>query len=242
MPTRKPSSQQSPRRPGKSAAGKAAKPPSSRAPTPSAVAAESASATAPTREPIATAPATSSTIEATSSKTPSGQITAGVPGYTNVQVIEVGELPAVNLIVREGQEVRSPALDLARVDAYVDRAQPIHKYSLPRVVSQGVKAGTRVAKGSVVDLTLAPPTDVSLGLIKNSHQDLEAWTVPQIAFALQQHRTLLDRKATAAELTPQEKEQVISTFVQYEITIDEQEPGFTFDNLYQAMQGARAFT
>ncbi|HYI01422.1 hypothetical protein [Hyalangium sp.] len=233
MATRKPSSQQPPRRPAKRTTGTTAKPSPSSASASSEAAVESPSAPALTASP---------TREATSSKSPTGQITAGVPGYTNVQVIEVGELPAVNMIVREGQEVRSPALNLARVDAYIDRAQPINKYELPRVIGQSVKSGIRVAKGSVVDLTLAPPNDVTLGLIKDAHLDLEAWKVPQIAFAVQQNQTILDRKPTAAELTPQEREQVIGSFVQYGITIDDEQPGLTFDNLYQVLQGARAFT
>jgi hypothetical protein len=236
MATRKPSSQQPPRRPAKRPTGTAAKPPPSIASASSEATAESPSAPALTASPTLEATSTTST------KYSSGQITAGVPGYTNVQVIEVGELPAVNMIVREGQEVRSPALNLARVDAYIDRAQPINKYELPRVIGQSVKSGIRVAKGSVVDLTLAPPNDVTLGLIKDAHLDLEAWKVPQIAFAVQQNQTILDRKPTAAELTPQEREQVIGSFVQYGITIDDEQPGLTFDNLYQVLQGARAFT
>ncbi|WP_164018115.1 hypothetical protein [Pyxidicoccus trucidator] len=156
--------------------------------------------------------------------------------------VEVGSKAAETVIVRDGVEVRSPSLNLTRVEAYVERLKPVVAFSTPRVVQQSVKPGTRVAKGTVVDLVLVPPTNIELGLVDRAHTAFVHRTVDQVAPIVAQARDILERKQTAAELNDNERQLMYSIFSQAEIEVNDEEPALSLDAAYRVLQGAKAYS
>lgn len=208
-----------------------------------------------TQTPTTTAPATESqagALSATMSTAPAMATMATSPtlalstqqlaALNLAGAIEVGTRPMENIIVREGVEVKSPALSLTRVEAFVERLQPIIPFNTPRVVQQSVKPGSRVAKGATVDLVLVPPTYINLGLVENSHTAFQNMTVQAAAPIVQSARTLLDRRASAADLTSAEREQFQGILAQNNIPVDDQEPATSLDAAFRTLQGAKAYS
>ena len=91
--------------------------------------------------------------------------------FVNPQV-EVGAETVVPTIVRAGEEVKPPPLNAARVQDLVTRLGPFARISVPRAVSQSIPPGTRVQKGTPIDVTLVPVSDINLGLLDQVHPDL----------------------------------------------------------------------
>jgi hypothetical protein len=183
-----------------------------------------------------TADATAATL-ATTTATRTALYSANLAG-----AIEVGSKAAETVIVRNGVEVKAPSLNLPRVDAYVERLRPVVPFITPRVVQQSVKPGTRVAKGTVVDLVLVPPNNIELGLVDRAHTAFLHRTVDQVAPLVEQARPILDRKATAAELSDAERQQLYQLFSSAEIEVNDEEPTLSLDAAYRVLQGAKAYS
>jgi hypothetical protein len=182
-------------------------------------------------------PARTDAAAATTGTRATATYTANVTG-----AIEVGSKAAEMVIVRDGVEVTSPQLNLSRVDAFVERLKPVIPFSTPRVVQQSVKPGTRVAKGTVVDLVLVPPTTIELGLVDKAHVAFQHRTVDEVAPLVEQARSILERKPTAADLNDQERAQMYSIFFQADITVNDQDPTMSLDAAYRVLQGAKAYS
>ncbi|QSQ26050.1 hypothetical protein JY651_14475 [Pyxidicoccus parkwayensis] len=189
---------------------------------------------------IATSPlATATDTKATATTTPTRTATynANLAG-----AIEVGSKAAEMVIVRDGVEITAPQLNLSRVDAYVERLKPVVAFSTPRVVQQSVKPGTRVAKGTVVDLVLVPPTNIELGLVDKAHVGFQHRTVDQVAPYVEQARSILERRATAADLTDNERAQMYGILQQADIVLNDADPTTSLDAAYRVLQGAKAYS
>lgn len=156
--------------------------------------------------------------------------------------IEVGTRPAESVIVRDGIEVKAPALSRTRVEAFVERLQPIVAFNTPRVVQQSVAPGTRVAKGSTVDLALVAPQHIRLNLLENSHTSFQNMTVQAAAPIVQSAKAILDRRATAAEMTTEERSQLQGLLAQNNIPVDDQNPATSMDAAFRTLQGAKAYS
>lgn len=194
----------------------------------------------PTTESLLAQPvtvdATAATL-ATTTATRTAVYSANLAG-----AIEVGSKAAETVIVRNGVEVKAPSLNLPRVDAYVERLKPVVPFITPRVVQQSVKPGTRVAKGTVVDLVLVPPNNIELGLVDRAHTAFLHRTVDQVAPLVERARTILDRKPTAAELSDAERQQMYQIFSSAEIEVNDQDPTLSLDAAYRVLQGAKAYS
>ncbi len=156
--------------------------------------------------------------------------------------IEVGSRPAEAVIVRDGIEVKAPALSRTRVQAFDDRLQPIVAYNTPRVVQQSVAPGTRVAKGSTVDLALVAPQHIRLNLLENSHTSFQNMTVLTATPIVQSAKAILDRRATAADMTTEERSQLQGILAQNNIPVDDQNPATSMDAAFRTLQGAKAYS
>src|SRR5262249_24295047 len=89
-----------------------------------------------------------------------------------VEFIDLSEKPAKAKIVRQGFDVPQVALDVKKVDQFIGDLTQIPTKDLPRVGSQAIPSGTKVAKGTVVDLVLAPRSKTPFNIFQNFHADL----------------------------------------------------------------------
>src|SRR5215475_11003500 len=74
--------------------------------------------------------------------------------------VDVGDKTVVPTVVRDGQEVQPPPLNPAKVGDLLTRLQPITRINIPRIMSQSIPPGTRVQKGTPVDIVLLPVSDI----------------------------------------------------------------------------------
>lgn len=179
----------------------------------------------------------------TTSQTSSGGVSY-VPSETSLP-IEVGDKPLDNVIIRDGIEIVTPELDFKKADAYIDGLAPIVATQVPRVLSQSVPTGTRVLKGTAVDLVLVPPYDVELGVIKDAHADMVHYTVPQVQPVLEHPSVapIVEQFAKSSDLNADQRQMVTNVMTEYlGVTIDDGIQGKSFDAAYRMLRGAKAYT
>ena len=156
--------------------------------------------------------------------------------------IEVGEAAPKKVIVRNGNEVTAPAVNLSKVDAFVDKLVPAGRFDLPRVLSQSVAVGTTVAKGTAVDLVLVPPAKVDLGLFDHVHIDLQTRTIADVAPLLDDLAVaqILNKYEDPGAVSPADKELLTGKLANAQITINDQ-AGRSFGDAFISLKGAQAF-
>src|SRR5688500_13800564 len=122
------------------------------------------------------------------------------PRLFTERIIDVSDKPVVSRVIREGVEVVAPAVDPRKVDDLVGRLKLPPRTSIPRVVGQSVPAGTRVARGSVVDLTFIRPEHIEVGVLAEVHADMKTKMVSEVVAKLADPEVLriLNTRETAA--------------------------------------------
>jgi hypothetical protein len=189
--------------------------------------------------------------------TPAGGITkagaeAGVPSLAGgsalalakVQnvVVDVGAATVVPTVVRAGEEVKSPQLNTDKVSDLVTRLVPITRIKVPRVVSQSIPAGTRIPKGTPVDLVLVPVSDIDFSLLTTVHDDLKAKSIESVLPLLSDPAVEpILKKDSVANLTDAEKATLTSKLAPIGVTVDNTVAGKSLDLAFQSLQSAKAF-
>src|SRR5712692_10150077 len=103
----------------------------------------------------------------------SGQIApAAIAPRFNLAFIDVTQDAPPPRIVRDGKAVAPPAFNPALVDDLVSHSVPLVRTQVPVAVSQSIPAGTRVAKGTPIDLVLMPVTQIPFTVFTQFHADL----------------------------------------------------------------------
>jgi hypothetical protein len=87
--------------------------------------------------------------------------------------VEVAPKPASAKVVREGFQVPIVALNAQAASFFLDNLPVVLPRQTPRVVSQSIAAGLRATAGTVVDLVLAPVSDIPFGIFDGVHRDLK---------------------------------------------------------------------
>lgn len=97
-----------------------------------------------------------------------------------LKVIDVSDQPLKSNVVRKGKLVPSVELDPRIVDAVISPDVIVQPGESPRVVSQSIPPGTKVARGASVDLVLAPRTRIPGGIFRGGHAGFMALNVQDI--------------------------------------------------------------
>jgi hypothetical protein len=160
-------------------------------------------------------------------------------GGGNLEVSEVASRPQV---LREGRLVRAITVDHARAEDMLRDLRVIPRPSLPRVVTQGVPAGTLVKLGSTVDLTLVRPTDIRFDLFGVVHAGFANKTVAQVLTAQPPAvTTILGAKEQAADLTPAERTAVAAFLDAQGVATAGGTGVSSFESVYNLMQDIQVF-
>jgi len=160
------------------------------------------------------------------------------------RVIEIGEEPVKSTIVRHGTVVATPAIDILKVDALIDKLVPLEPENSPRVVRQSVRPGTRVPKGTAIDLVLAPPKDLNIGIIAEAHQDLTARPMTAVTAVVNNPAVLaiLDKYDDSAKITDADKAALTQAAAPLDISVEnDPQSKRSAGALFNALKGARAF-
>ena len=159
-----------------------------------------------------------------------------------IQKVEVGTQPVVPTIVRGGQEVMAPPLNVGKVDDLIGRLVPIVRTAVPRAVSQSIAPGTMVAKGTPIDVVFVPVSDIDFSLFDNVHDGLKNLSVesvlpivadPAVASILQ--------KGAASDLTDADKQTLVAKVQPLGVTVNDTVTSESTATLFDSLKNARAF-
>ncbi|MEO8370926.1 MAG: hypothetical protein ABI806_17215 [Candidatus Solibacter sp.] len=160
-----------------------------------------------------------------------------------VQLIDLSDKPAKAMVVRQGFEVPGIKTDQKRVDQIIGALVNVPTLDLPRVVSQGIPAGTKVTAGTVVDLILAPRKKIPFDIIDAVHMDLTGrdLTTMDTLFADQSAKKTLQTYENASDVPAAEKSHLILALGGVNVGVDDANPGKTFEKAFDAARGALAY-
>src|SRR5262249_27396296 len=156
--------------------------------------------------------------------------------------IEVGDKTVRSPVLRDGLEVKAPVLSPDRVFDFVDKLPPVSRFTIPRVLTQGIAAGVKVARGTVVDVTMVPATAIKVGLLEQSHVALRDRTVASVANVINDDlATVLAAHETSATLADADRTKVQTAFTQLQITTDEKQADKSFETAFQTLRDVHVF-
>jgi hypothetical protein len=161
----------------------------------------------------------------------------------NVEFVDLSQTSAKAKIVRQGFDVPDVKLDPKKVDQFVGDLTQVPPKDLPRVISQAVPAGTKVAAGTVVDLVLAPRSKIPFNVFDGVHMDLAAKNLDAIdgLFADPAAKKTLLTYAAPEDVPEAEKAQLKTALQAVGVTVDETNPNRTFAKAFNSARGGIAF-
>lgn len=159
-------------------------------------------------------------------------------------VLEVSAAPAKAKVVREGYQVPPVGLNKQAADFFIDNLRPLDPKQTPRVVTQSIPAGTKVTRGTTVDLVLAPPSDIPFDIFDNVHKDLKQRSVSDLVDTMLQNTTVrqtLLKYDKPEDVPTADKALLQAEFNKVQVTIDEAQPDTGFAAAFNSARGALAF-
>jgi hypothetical protein len=160
-----------------------------------------------------------------------------------VEFVDLSGEPTKAKIVRQGFDVPAVRINDKLLEQFVGDLTQIPTKELPRVVSQAIAAGTKVAAGTVVDLVLAPRTKIPFEVLERPHKDLKGKMFDAIDALYADNvakKTLLSY--AAADQVPQaEKAALTQAFQKVGINVDDADANASFDRAFESAQSGLAF-
>lgn len=170
-----------------------------------------------------------SSIEGTSRRQPEREV-----------FFELGEPKKKANITREGIDI--PAIEVQEdrfTDFFADKPRVVNK-----VVKQSVAAGTVVQEGTTVDLVLAPPQDIPLGVYRGGHLGLADETMANVFERLYREQPevqgIVAKRSDASDLTSEDRQVLVAVMRDQGIAVGE-EPGQRVEDAFQSIQYAVTF-
>lgn len=160
-------------------------------------------------------------IEFTSKVGEARTAAAGLRSTQDVVFVDVGSRAIESRVVRDGIPIGALKIDPdVLADVVVQR--PVVNF---RVVGQSIAAGTPVPQGTTVDVTLARPGQLPIGVVTGVHRDLKELTVEEgfSRFVNPATRRVLARTA-AGPLSSEDEQTIKDVFRQNDVTVGD-EPG-----------------
>ena len=158
--------------------------------------------------------------------------------------IDLTEKAAKAKVVREGYQVPAATFDKNKADFAFDQFEVLPTKSLPRVVSQSVPAGTKVTRGTVVDLVLVPGDSVPFDIFEGVHADFKGKTVhfmTENMLADAKTRQIFLKYEDPDDLPAADKTFLQKEFTENGISFDENVADKSFNAAYNTARGALAF-
>lgn len=158
--------------------------------------------------------------------------------------VDLSQKAAQAKIVREGYQVPTPKVDQVRTDFVLENLEIIAPKALPRVISQSIKAGTKVSKGTVVDLVLVPKSSIPFDMFEIVHADLAGRNVDALTDTLLENtkaRQILLNHENAEDIPAADREFLTNELVKAGVRVNDADAGRTFTKAFAGARGALAF-
>jgi len=161
----------------------------------------------------------------------------------SIEFVDLSPQPAKAKIVRQGFDVPQPKIDAKKAEQLIGVLGQVSAQDLPRVVVQGIPAGTKVAAGTVVDLTLAPRSKIPFNIFENVHQDVIGKNLDQIDAVVTDaasRKTLLSYES-GADVPQVEKDALTLKLAAAGIHVDPSNPQNDFSAAFDTARIALTF-
>jgi hypothetical protein len=155
--------------------------------------------------------------------------------------VNLGDSEKQANIARDGVAVPVLPIDIRIIDEVV----PIIPRFAPRVVSQSIPAGTRVASGATVEVVLASPFDLPTRIVPDTHVALSQTSLQQVFTSFVRDRddvrAVLARNASPDTLSENDQVAIRNAFTANDLSVDEATPGSGIRNAFLSLQAAQTF-
>ena len=163
---------------------------------------------------------------------------------SGLKVIDVSDKPLKSNVVRQGKQVPAVALDQKIVDTFVTPDVIVPPTLAPRVVSQSIAPGIKVARGASVDITLAPRNTIPIDVIVGVHEGFRGRNVGGVVDSILARpevvSVVLDFE-TAEEVPAPQRAVIEAALASNDIVIVPDDPKRNFDSAFRTLKGAAAF-
>ena len=171
---------------------------------------------------------------------------ATISQAATIKVIDVTEKPATANVVRDGRQVPAVTIDATRLKDWIDVGviRPIE--DTRRVVTQTIAAGTRVARGTAVDLMMAEPGIIPIDVLDRPHLGLRdrGFTMAQVTgdfLADPTTRVAVLNAETVDQLSGADQQRIRTAFLQRDVSVVDDDPGRNLDAAFRTLKSAAAF-
>jgi hypothetical protein len=163
---------------------------------------------------------------------------------SGLKVIDVSDKPVKSNVVRQGKQVPAVVLDAKIVDTFVTPDVIVTPTLAPRVVSQNIAPGVKVARGASVDITLAPRNTIPIDVVVGVHEGFRGRNVGGVVDSIlvqpEVVSAVLDFE-TAAEVPAPQRAAIEAALASNDIGIVPDDPKRNFDSAFRTLKGAAAF-
>jgi hypothetical protein len=165
-------------------------------------------------------------------------------GTETVTFIDISDKPLKAPIVREGKQVPDVAFDPTRLADWIGGTVVVDRPLAPRVISQSIRPGTRVPRGTTVDLVLASRLNLPMDLLPEIHERFRDRTIDAVVTDFLQDprvRDIVTRYDDPTTLAGEDRQFLQSFIQERNIPIVADDPRQNFDAAFRSLRGAEAF-
>lgn len=164
-------------------------------------------------------------------------------GSDKLVFVDLSDKVAKSTIFRGGFQVPTVEFDTSKLDFHLGDLIVEPPRGSPRVFLQSLSPGTKVPRGTAVDLVFARSIDLPFDVIKDVHVALKDRPLDAAAALLDDPtvREPLLKYDRPDDVPLAERNGLIAKFNAAQIPIDEADPGRTFAKAFGSLKGAAAF-
>ena len=163
---------------------------------------------------------------------------------SGIKVIDVSERPESAQVIRDGRNVAEVKTRDDLVASFVAEDLLDKRLTQLRVLSQSVAPGTRVPRGTAVDIVLVRRSIVPVQVFEGTHADLSKETLDVVAetwLADEKVRSDVAAVEKFSELPEDTRSAIVRTAEAQGVVIDEGDPARRSQALYETIRVAGTF-
>jgi hypothetical protein len=161
----------------------------------------------------------------------------------DIRFVDLSQQTTSAKTVREGYLVPATQVNKQRAEFLIDRLAATPRKDIARVVTQSIPVGTHVARGTAVDLVLAPKQSVPLGIFEAVHVDLRERTIDFLDDVLDDPtvRELTLGFDAPDKMTAAQKKVITDRMEQKNVRVDESNAERSFGAMFEGLRAAAAY-
>lgn len=180
-------------------------------------------------------------VTSTTARTTATGAAAAAVRVPTERIVDLEATKTRATIVRGGEAVVTPIINVSRAAAVLDRFIPVPRMEVARSVTQSIASGTLVMRGTAIDVDFLPPSQVVLGIFDGVHLDLRDRNIGAVAALLADPEVAPALRKDASTLTPAERQNLTAKFAAANVGIDDASPDRSLGAALAGLRTAQAF-